>query len=229
MVNKPTSGANTLLPNGASVSGETTGRYVLGVLQVTRNAVSGTTPVGHGVVLNPQGNSLGAVSITCRAGLRTPDVSYGQNVGGTNKGINRIWTVALTTQPTTAVQLSLSRLADNTNGLSDLTTARAWQQPAVGQPRRTAGPVADASSSLSVSATPTVLNRSTVSKSANPLPFTLTPHRLHGPGPRQSAAGRPGQQGLSAALHHGHGQLYHPLCGGVGPGHHFSFAFYPCV
>ena len=172
------------MPDGASVSGEASGRYVLGALQVTRNAVSATTPVdfSHGVVLNPQGNSLGAVSITRTAGVLTPDVSYGQNVGGTNKGIDRIWSVVPTTQPTTPVQLSLSWLADNNNGLTDLTQARAWQQPAVGQPWPPAGPVSDASS-LSVSATPTALNRFTVSNGANPLPVTLVDFTAQAQGP----------------------------------------------
>ncbi|WP_151088442.1 T9SS type A sorting domain-containing protein [Hymenobacter baengnokdamensis] len=177
---------NTLsLPDGASVSGEASGRYVLGALQVTRNAVSGSSPVdfSHGVVLNPQGNSLGAVSITRTAGLLTPDVSYGQNVGGTSKGIDRIWAVVPTSQPSSPVQLSLSWLADDNNGLTDLTTARAWQQPAVGQMWRPAGPVTDASSSLSVSATPTVLNRFTVSNAANPLPVTLVDFTAQAQGP----------------------------------------------
>ena len=69
------------LPNGTALSGETTGRYVLGALEITRNAMSGTPmDFGHGVVLNPTTTNLGTVVITRRAGLLTADVSYGSSL-----------------------------------------------------------------------------------------------------------------------------------------------------
>ena len=166
---------NTLrLPNGATLAGEATGRYVLGSLEITRNAVSGA-PVnfGHGAVLDPATNNLGTVVITRTAGLLTPDVSYGQNLNNAAlKGIDRIWTVAPAAQPSAAVQLALSWLPDDDNGLADFSQARGWQQTAAGQPWAVRGPVANASS-RSISMSPTTLGRFTVSNAANPLPVTL--------------------------------------------------------
>ncbi|QKG51955.1 hypothetical protein [Hymenobacter sp. BRD67] len=176
---------NTLrLPNAANVSGETTGRYVLGALQVTRNAVSGATvDFGHGAVLNPTTNNLGTVAITRTAGLTTADVSYGQNLNNSSyKGIDRIYTVAPTSQPSAPVQLTLSWLADNDNGITDFTQARMWQQPSAGQAWVAVGPTAGASS-RSLTSSPTLLNRFTVSNAANPLPVTLTDFTARAQGP----------------------------------------------
>ena len=124
-----TSGAtvNTLrLPNGAALSGEVTGRYVQGALEITRHTVSGVAiDFGHGAVLNPTTNNLGTVRITRTAGLTTADVSYGQNFANNRlKGIDCIWTVVPAAQPSAAVQLTLSWLLDNNNGLTSFNQAR---------------------------------------------------------------------------------------------------------
>jgi len=173
-----------ILPNGASLSGEASGRYVLGRLQITRNGVSGA-PVdfGHGAVLDPTTNNLGTVSITRTAGLQTADLSYGQNLGNASlKGIDRIWAVSAATQPSAAVQLSLSWLPDNDNGLTDFTQAQGWQQPAAGQAWAAVGAPTNASS-RSLTLAPTVLNRFTVSNAANPLPVTLVDFTAQAEGP----------------------------------------------
>ncbi|MDQ2768947.1 MAG: hypothetical protein M3Y54_00400 [Bacteroidota bacterium] len=205
LVNKPTTGANTLrlagdltvsnnltltngllntkngatvntlrLPNGATLSGEATGRYVLGALEITRNAVSGAAvDFGHGAVLDPTSNNLGTVAITRTAGLSTADVSFGQNLNNAGlKGIDRIWTVVPATQPSAAVQLTLSWLPDNDNGLSNFSQARMYQQPAAGQAWVPLGQPNNASA-RSIAASPTTLSRFTVSNAANPLPVTL--------------------------------------------------------
>ena len=126
---------------GATLSGEAAGRYVQGRLEITREAVSGSTVVdfGHGAVLDPQGNALGTVVITRSAGLLTAGESFGQNVGNAGKkGIDRIWTISPASQPAAGqpVQLTLSWLPDNDNGLTDFSQARGWQQTAdsPGQP-----------------------------------------------------------------------------------------------
>ena len=176
---------NTLrLPNGATLSGEATGRYVLGALQITRNAVSGA-PVdfGHGAVLDPTSNNLGTVAITRTAGLLLPDVSYGQNLNNAGlKGIDRIWTVAPATLPSAPVQLTLSWLPDNDNGIVDFSLARVYQQPAAGQAWAPLGAPTNAST-RSIAASPTTLSRFTVSNAANPLPVTLIDFtaRVEGP------------------------------------------------
>lgn len=171
------------LPNEASLSGEASGRYVLGSLAITRNGVSGA-PVdfGHGAKLDPATNDLGTVTITRTAGLQTARVSYGQNMGGTAKGIDRIWTVRAATPPSAAVQLTLSWLPDNDNGLSDFTQARGWQQPTDGQDWAAVGAPANASS-RSLTLAPTELNRFTVSNAQNPLPVTLVEFAAQAEGP----------------------------------------------
>ena len=176
---------NTLrLPHGATVSGEATGQYVLGALEITRSAVSGVAvDFGHGAVLDPTSNNLGTVIITRTAGLTTADVSFGQNLNNAGlKGIDRLWTVAPATQPSAAVQLTLSWLADNDNGLADFTQARIFQQSAAGQPWAVRGPVANASG-RSISMSPTTLTRFTVSNAANPLPVTLLEFTAQAEGP----------------------------------------------
>ncbi|GAA3975873.1 hypothetical protein [Hymenobacter antarcticus] len=172
------------LPHGATLSGESTGRYVVGALEITRNAVSGAAVnFGHGAVLDPKTNNLGTVVIARVAGLTTADVSFGQNFTNNSlKGIDRLWTVAPTTQPSAVVQLTLSWLPDNDNGLSSFAQARMWQQSAPGQTWAAVGPTADASS-RSLTMSPTVLNRFTVSNAANPLPVTLVEFTAQAEGP----------------------------------------------
>ena len=176
---------NTLrLPNGATLSGEATGRYVFGALQITRNVVSGA-PVdfGHGAVLDPTSNNLGTVAITRVAGLTTADVSFGQNLNNAGlKGIDRIWTVAPATQPSAPVQLTLSWLADNDNGIVDFSQARVYQQPATGQAWSPLGASTNAST-RSIVASSTTLSRFTVSNAANPLPVTLIDFTARAEGP----------------------------------------------
>ena len=172
------------LPDGATLSGEGAGRYVLGALQITRSVGSGTAvDFGHGAVLDPTTNNLGAVTITRTAGLLTDDVSRGVSATTPSyKGIDRIWTVSPATQPTAAVQLTLSWLADNDNGITDFTQARIFQQSAAGQPWAGNGPVANASG-RSISMSPTTLARFTVSNAANPLPVKLLDFTARAEGP----------------------------------------------
>ena len=166
--------ATLILPDGASLSGETAGRYVQGNVHITRNTVTGPVDFGNGAILNGTGQTLGPVSITRTAGLQTVNVSYGQNLGSPGyKGIDRIWTVQPTTQPTAALPLTLSWLADDNNGLTDFSQARVYQQPAAGQAWGAVGAATNASS-LTISASPGSLARFTVSNAANPLPVTLT-------------------------------------------------------
>jgi hypothetical protein len=173
----PGSTLSTLrLTSEAQLLGEATGRYVVGRTEITRlfqPGVGGAVDFGHGAMLDPSGNDLGTVVITRAAGLLTADMSYGQNVGGTSKGIDRIWTVQASQPPTSPVQLSLSWLPDNDNGMSDFSQARVWQQSATGQLWATAGPVANANGTRSITSSPTVLNHFTVSNAVNPLPVTL--------------------------------------------------------
>ncbi len=174
------------LPNGATLTGEASGRYVLGALEITRGTVSGA-PVdfGHGALLDPSTNNLGTVVITRVAGLLTDDVSRGVNfANAAYKGIDRIWTVAPATQPAAGspAQLTLSWLADNDNGLADFSQARIYAQAAAGQPWAGRGPVANASS-RSLTASFATLARFSVSNAATPLPVTLLDFAARAEGP----------------------------------------------
>lgn len=165
--------ATLTLPNGAALTGEAPGRYVQGNLKVIRNAVTGLVDFGHGVTLDGNGQNLGPVSITRTAGLNTADLSYGQSVGApARQGIDRIWTVQPTNQPAAPVSLTLSWLADDDHGLTSFSQAQLWQQPAAGSPW---GPVGTAGngSSRSLTRSAQVLNRFTLSNTANPLPVEL--------------------------------------------------------
>ncbi|MGI4832568.1 MAG: hypothetical protein ACRYFK_03815 [Janthinobacterium lividum] len=172
------------LPNGASLSGEASGRYVLGALQITRSGVSGAAvDFGHGAMLDPGTNNLGTVSIIRTAGLQTADVSYGQNLGNNSQqGIDRIYTVVPATQPSTPVQLTLSWLPDNDHGLADFSQASVWQQSDPGQAWASVGPATNAST-RSITASPTTLSRFTVSNAANPLPVKLVAFTAQAEGP----------------------------------------------
>ncbi|MGI4834315.1 MAG: T9SS type A sorting domain-containing protein [Janthinobacterium lividum] len=162
------------LPNGATLSNEGAGRYVMGTVEVTRSGVSGgPVDFGLGAVLDPTTNNLGTVTITRRAGLLAADVSFGQNF--TNhalQGIDRIWTVVPAAQPSAAVQLTLSWLPDDDHGLTDFSQTAIWQQAATGQLWEAVGPATDARSRR-LTMNPLALNRFTVSNAPNPLPVTL--------------------------------------------------------
>ena len=165
--------ATISLPNGAALAGEAPGRYVQGNLKITRTAVPGVVDFGHGVVLDGTGQALGAVSITRTAGLTTQNVSYGTNLAASTQSIDRIWTIVPTSQPTSAVPLTFSWLADDYNGLTNFAQARGWQQAAVGSPWLAVGAPANAAA-RSLSRSAAVLNRFTVSNAANPLPVELS-------------------------------------------------------
>lgn len=174
--------ATITLPDGAVLTGEALHRYVQGNLRVVRTGTSGLTDFGHGFVLDGTGQALGTVTVTRTAGLTTKDLSYGANVGGTKQGIDRIWTVAPTAQPTAPVPVTLSWLADDDNGLLDFSQVRIWQQPTAGSGWTAfSAPISAANRSLMQK--PTTLNRLTASNSTNTLPVELVAFTAKRAGP----------------------------------------------
>jgi hypothetical protein len=120
------------LPSGGTVQGEGPGQYVQGRLQVARAAVNGSTgsvDFTNGLVLNPNGQDLGAVTATRTAGLQQAGVSYGTNVGGTTKGIDRVWQVVASQplNPATPVSTTVSWVSDDDNGFNTTTPAQLWR------------------------------------------------------------------------------------------------------
>ncbi|GAA4032970.1 hypothetical protein GCM10022409_16590 [Hymenobacter glaciei] len=162
-----------LLPMGATILGETTGRYVQGNLRVVRNPVSGVIDFGNGVTLDAMSTPLGEVTATRTAGLNTAGLSYVASPnGGTAKSIDRIWTIAATQAPAAGTLLTLSWLADDNNGLTDFTQTQVWQQQPGTAWLATAAPVSAVTRSITTAVNS--FSRFTVSNRANPLPVELS-------------------------------------------------------
>src|SRR6476661_634143 len=177
---RTTATSRVILPNGATVTGETNGRFVAGNLEAQRTAVSGasavTFPNGLTITTN---NNLGTVSVTRTAGLApvlgtgAANVSYGVNPSDANKkGIDQIWTVVAATQPAAGspATVALTWLSDNDNGLTSFAAARIWQNAGSGW--TALGPYVNASG-RSISTAVTALNKFTVSDYTAPLPVEL--------------------------------------------------------
>jgi hypothetical protein len=154
--------ATITLPDGASVTGEASGHYVQGNFS-------------NGAVLNANGQNLGTVTITRTAGLQTAGVSYGSNVTGTSKGIDRVWAVTASQgQPSAAAPASvtLSWVSDDDNGFVTTGLTQLWRGPTAAGPWSPQGAVAT-SSSRSFTSNITQLGVLTLSNTANPLPVEL--------------------------------------------------------
>ncbi len=115
-------GSNTLtLGSSATISGEATGKYLVGNLQTTRglSGSSGVDIAGMGVVLNPNGNDLGSTTITRTSGA----AGYVNQYDGS---INRRWKITPTTQPSSPVDVTLGWVSSDDNGKS-LASLSAWK------------------------------------------------------------------------------------------------------
>lgn len=166
------------LPAGGTVQGEGPGQYVQGRLQVTRATGSGSpssVDFTNGFVLTLNGQDLGTVTVTRTAGLQTAGVSYGTNVGGTTKGIDRVWQVVASPPPSTSQPISatVSWVSDDDNGFNAATPAQLWRADQASGPWVAQGP-AGAASARSFTANVTQLPGTlTVSNTSAPLPVTL--------------------------------------------------------
>jgi len=165
------------LPEGASLTGEQSGRYVQGRLAATRNSVSGQAPIAfpNAFSINPNDQTLGPVTVTRTAGLNTPGVSYGTNLGGISKGIDRVWQVVAKQNPTAPATVSLSWVSDDDNGFNVNALAQLWRAdqasgPWVAQGR--SGPLSS-TSPRTFSADISQFGVLTVSNSSQPLPVEL--------------------------------------------------------
>ncbi|MCC2545698.1 T9SS type A sorting domain-containing protein [Hymenobacter sp. BT175] len=173
---KTTGTATILIPTTGSVTGEATGRYVQGKLQVQRNS-TGSTDFGNGAIIDL--TSLGTVTVLRTAGLQTANVSYGQSpVNAARKGIDRIWTITSSAAPNGAVPITFSWLPENDNGILDFATMQGWRAAGTGTWENvgTPGPatIDPATSTRSFAFTTTSLGSLTLSNASNPLPVELT-------------------------------------------------------
>jgi hypothetical protein len=180
--------ATLRLPTGASVVGEAVGQYVQGRLQVTRaavNASTGSVDFSNGLVLNPNGQDLGAVTVTRTAGLQTAGLSYGQNVGSTTQGIDRVWQVAVGHAPSTATPTSVtvSWVSDDDHGFDPAQPAQLWRADQASGPWVPQGAPASASARSFTANVPQLPGVLTVSNTSQPLPVTLVSFTAQRQGP----------------------------------------------
>jgi hypothetical protein len=163
------------LLDGASVQGEAAGRYVQGRLAVARTSVgSGLTDFTNGLSITLTGQSLGAVTVTRTAGLQAAGLSYGQNLSGTSRGIDRVWEVTAA-QPLNATQpatIAVSWVADDDNGLNPSAPMQLWRADQAAGPWAAQG-AAGTASARRFAASATQLGTFTVSSSSAPLPVAL--------------------------------------------------------
>ncbi|GAB2855340.1 hypothetical protein GCM10027044_13960 [Hymenobacter ruber] len=165
--------ATLSLPAGATVAGEGPGHYVQGNLRVSRTVAGpGSVDFGLGFVLNSGGQNMGPVTVTRTAGLQTVGVSYGQNLAGTAKGIDRVWRVSAALAPTAPVSVTLSWVADDDNGFVATTPAKLWRADQPSGPWSPQGSAANASA-RSFTANASQLGVLTVSNTTQPLPVEL--------------------------------------------------------
>jgi hypothetical protein len=171
------------LPVGGQVAGEAPGRYVQGRLQVARPAVTGASLFDfyNGLTLNPNGQNLGGVTVTRTAGLQLAGTSYGQNLSGANKGIDRVWQVVteLPLSPANPATVALSWVSDDDNGLSPSAPAQLWRADQVAGPWAAQGtpasPGIDPLTSIrTLAGSAAQLGTLTVSGTNAPLPVVLT-------------------------------------------------------
>ncbi len=163
------------LLDGASVQGEAAGRYVHGRLAVERaNVGSGLTDFTNGFSISLPSQSLGAVTVTRTSGLQTGGLSYGQNPGGTTKGIDRVWEV-VAAQPLNAAQpatITVSWVADDDNGIKLNAPVQLWRADQVTGPWAAQG-APGVANARTFSASATQLGTFTVSNASAPLPVAL--------------------------------------------------------
>ncbi|WP_324671450.1 T9SS type A sorting domain-containing protein [Hymenobacter sp. GOD-10R] len=176
--------ATVRLLDMARVIGEGAGRYVQGNLSVQRATVDAGTGVmdfSHGLVLDPQGQNLGAVTITRTAGLQLAGQSYGTNFNG-NQGIDRVWQVVAAQPPSTPITLTLSWVADDDHAVNAAASLQAWRAETAAGPWVPFGVAASATARrLTVSGTQ--LGTLTLSSTSQPLPVELVRFAVERQGP----------------------------------------------
>ena len=166
------------LAEGAGLAGEQSGRYVQGRLAALRSNVVGQAPFTfpNSFTLTPNNSqTLGAVTVTRTAGLQAPGVSYGQNLAGTTKGIDRVWQVVAEQAPSAPVTVALSWVSDDDNGFNPSTPAQLWRADQASGPwvaQGASGPLSS-TSPRTFAANTSQLGVLTVSNSSQPLPVQL--------------------------------------------------------
>jgi len=165
------------LAEGAGLTGEQSGRYVQGRLAASRSSVSGTAPAPfpNGFSITPNGPTLGTVTVTRTAGLQAAGLSYGTNMAGSTKGIDRVWQVVAEQAPTAPATVSLSWVSDDDNGFNVNAPAQLWRADQASGPWVAQDGLRSLSSTSprTFAANTSQLGVLTVSNSSQPLPVEL--------------------------------------------------------
>jgi hypothetical protein len=163
-----TTNSNTLtLAAGASVTGETTNRYVIGNLATTQSVGTGASTLGGvGVALASGADDLGNVTVTRVTGTN------GIVTANENTGIARKWTIASDNTPSSGRDVTLSWIDTDDNGKT-MTSGTSWKSTDAGTTwsQQSTGDF----SSRSVTMTgQTSFGQYTISDDSSPLPVELT-------------------------------------------------------
>lgn len=156
-----------LLGSLATISGEASGKYIVGTVQSTQTVGTGSSSFGGmGVSLASGPENLGNVTVVRSSGPGTAGVL------GSHQGINRTWTITITgTQPASGRQVTFGWVSDDDNG-KDLTHMQLYSRETSSDPWS----VKTASTNVSVrsfSYTTTHFSDWTASDTNNSLPITL--------------------------------------------------------
>lgn len=167
------------LDENATISGEGTGKYVKGKLQMTKGINNSTVDFGSlGVNINATGVNLGNTTILRNANLRLPNITYGINDLDTNiHGIDCIWNITSDNIPSDSVTLTLNWIGDWDNGNTNYTAMQVWKSTNSGATWEKSGLVQDATG-RSISVTTNSFSDWTVADDAHPLPIQLLSFNL---------------------------------------------------
>ncbi|MCA0447187.1 MAG: T9SS type A sorting domain-containing protein [Bacteroidetes bacterium] len=160
-------GSNSInLGTTGSISGETTTNYILGTVNANPT-LSGGSPVGIaglGLTINPNGNNLGSTVVIRRTG---------PSVAALGVGINRRWTITPTSQPSGAVDVTITWPSADDNGRNP-SNLFVWKSDDNGVTwQMHAGPFSTGTNPRSITFTTTSFSDWTVSDGDSPLPIKL--------------------------------------------------------
>ncbi|NUN10640.1 MAG: T9SS type A sorting domain-containing protein [Ignavibacteriaceae bacterium] len=159
--------SKVILSNNADIVGETTGNYIVGSLETTRSAGTGSSNFGGiGLTMASGGDNLGTVTVTRRAGPQAK-VSF-----GSASSINRTWSIEAENQPTSGRTLTFNWVKDDD---STSASVNAWFSTDNGSSwSKHSGPYNPGTGNLrSVTINTTHFSEWTFSNEDNPLPVEL--------------------------------------------------------
>lgn len=160
-------GSNSInLGATGSLSGETTTNYIIGTV-IANPTLNGSSPVGIaglGLTINPNGNVMGSTVVTRRTGSAASVLGV---------GLNRRWTITPNSQPSSAVNVTITWPSSDDNGLNlgNLFIYKSEDNGATWQMH--AGPLSTGTDPRSLSFTTTSFSDWTVGDGDSPLPIEL--------------------------------------------------------